>query len=94
LEALREDLRPVENVTLAINGASVSFPVKLQTGWYLEYAGTGNVRVLNENGFEQQIAKPGGTPPIVRKGSNEMRFQCPDCGPVKITVSTHGEPLH
>jgi len=94
LEGLREDLRPIENVKLTINGASVSFPVKLQTGWYFEYVGTGNARVLNENGFQQQSAKPEGpTTPIVRKGVNEIRFQCEGCGPVKVTIATHGEPL-
>jgi hypothetical protein len=93
LEALREDLRPVENVHLAINGTAVSFPVKLETGWYLEYAGTGNVRVWNANGFEQQTVRPKGTTPVIHKGLNEIRFQCAGCGPVKVTVATHGEPL-
>jgi hypothetical protein len=93
LEALREELHPVENANLEINGESVSFPAKLQTGWYLEYAGTGNARVFDANGFEQQTIKPNGTSSILRKGFNELRFKCDGCGPVKVTVSTRGEPL-
>jgi hypothetical protein len=94
LEALKEELRPVENANLAINGESVSFPVRLQTGWYLEYAGNGNVRVFSANGFEQQTVRPRATSPIIRKGINEIHFRCDGCGPVKVTIATHGEPLH
>lgn len=93
LDALQEELRPVENANLAINGETVSFPVRLQTGWYLEYSSNGNTRVFNANGFEQQTVRPHAASPIIRKGLNEISFGCDRCGPVKVTIATHGEPL-
>ncbi len=93
LEALQEDLHTVENVSFAINGESVSFPVRLQTGWYLEYAGIGNARVFDTNGFEQQAQRPQGVSPVIRKGFNKIRFRCDGCAPVKVTIATRGQPL-
>ncbi|MEP6536258.1 MAG: hypothetical protein ABJF23_13110 [Bryobacteraceae bacterium] len=93
LEALREQARPVKDANLTINGKSVSFPANLQTGWYLEYLGSGEARVFNANGFEQPGAGIHGTTPVMRHGSNKIHFQCGGCGPAKLTISTRGEPL-
>jgi hypothetical protein len=93
VEALQEEPRAVENANLAINGHSVSFPARLQSGWYLEYAGTGNARVFDANGFEQSVVRPRLRTQVIRKGVNEISFQCDGCGPVKVTLATHGEPL-
>jgi hypothetical protein len=93
LEALQEEQRPVENATLSINGTPVSFSVRLQTGWYLEYTETGNARVFDANGFVQQTLRPPGTSPLIHLGHNSIEFQCDRCGPVKVTLAGHGDPL-
>jgi hypothetical protein len=92
LEALRESLLQVENARLTVNGESVTLPSRLETGWYLEYAG-GKARVFDSNGFDQKTVTPVGTPPTLRKGANQIGFQCPGCGPVKVSLITRGEFL-
>jgi hypothetical protein len=93
LEALQEQLRPVERATFAINGSSLSFEAKLQTGWYLEYDGIASARVFDANGFVQQTLSPNGTTPILRQGANQFRYQCDGCGPARFTIVARGLPL-
>jgi hypothetical protein len=92
VEALRESLLQVENARLTINGATVTFPVRIETGWYLEYGG-GKARLLDSNGFVQKTVTPVGMAPTLRQGSNQIGFDCPGCGPVKVGLITQGEPL-
>jgi hypothetical protein len=92
LEALREEARPVENAKLTINGTTAVFPVRLKTGWYLEYSSSGT-RVFDANGFEQQMVGLHAASPLIRKGGNEISFGCDRCSPVKITIVTRGAAL-
>jgi hypothetical protein len=97
LEALRESPLPVSNPGLSINGASITFPVTLEADWYLEYAAGGPVRVFDANGHTKSTAPADQAAPILRKGSNQIRFFC-DQGEgrgetVNVTFITRGEPL-
>ena len=97
LEALHESPQNVRNPGLSVNGESITFPVTLEPDWYLEYEGSGAVRVFDPNGYTKFTARPDGPPPTLRTGSNEIRFFC-DQGEgqgetVKVTLITRGEPL-
>jgi hypothetical protein len=75
----------------------ITFPVTLEPDWYLEYHGSGAVRVFDPNGHTKLTARPDRPPPTLRKGSNEVRFFC-DQGEgkgesVEVTLITRGEPL-
>ena len=97
LEALRETPRPVHNPGLTVRGKSIVFPVSLEPGWYLEYAGGGPVRVFDPNGFVQAEAQPQGVAPTIGNGNNEVTFFCDrgeDRGQTaQVTLITQGKPL-
>jgi len=93
LEALHETEWPVQNIKITVNGKSFHFPSRFETDWYLEYGGRGVARIFDANGFLKQEVSPKGFPPIVHKGPNDIAFLCDRCGPVRITLSTYGEPL-
>ncbi len=97
LEALKETPRTLHNPGLTIQGESITFPVRLEPDWYLEYEGGGSVRVFDPNGFTQAEVQPQGVVPTVRKGNNELTFICDrDQGQgetAKITLFTRGKPL-
>ena len=97
LEALCESPLAVRNPGLSVNKESITFPVTLEPDWYLEYQGSGTVRVFDPNGHTKFTARPDRPPPTLRKGSNEVGFFC-DQGEgkgesVKVTLITRGEPL-
>jgi hypothetical protein len=69
----------------------------MQPGWYLEYNGTGPVRVFDENGNKQVEVEPQGKAPIIRNGDNKLSFSC-ETGAgkgqsAKVTLITHGAAL-
>ena len=97
LEALKETPRAVHNPGLRIGGKSITFPVTLEPGWYLEYEGDGPVRVFDPNGFTQAEVEPEGATPTVRKGANDVTFFCDRGGDrgetAKVTLITRGRSL-
>ena len=92
VEALEERRMPLENLTLGINGESVTFPARLETGWYLEFTGQGKARVFDANGFTMAEVAPAGAIPTLRAGMNRID-SVQQNAPYKVTLSTRGEPL-
>jgi hypothetical protein len=97
LEALCESPLAVHNPGLSVNQESITFPVTLEPDWYLEYQGSGDVRVFDPNGHTKLTVRPVRPAPTLRKGRNEVRFFC-DRGKnqgesVRVTLITRGEPL-
>ena len=97
LEALKETPRTISNPGLTVDGKSITFPVTLEPGWYLEYEGDGPVRVFDPNGFTKANVAPKGPVPTMRKGGNKVTFFCDqgeDKGETaKVTLITRGKPL-
>ena len=89
--------RTVRNPGLTLNGKSITFPVTIEPGWYLEYAGRDPARIFDANGFLQAEVMPVGPPPQLTAGNNSLRFFCdrgPDFGEtVEVTPITRGKPL-
>ncbi len=97
IEALKETPQAIHNPGLTVNGAAITFPGVMQPGWYLEYNGTGPVRVFDENGNTQVEVEPQGKAPIIRNGDNKLSFSC-EAGAgkgqsAKVTLITHGTAL-
>ena len=93
LEALRETPVGLQNPGLNVNGESITFPVQLETDWYLEYSGTGKARVFDANGFTKAEATPVGQVLNLKKGSNTVMLVGRPASSAKVTVMTRGEPL-
>ena len=80
-----------------MRGETIVFPVTLQPGWYLEYAGGEEVRVFDPNGFTKAEVRPVGMAPTIDNGDNPVTFFC-DPGEMrgqtaKIRFVTRGDPL-
>ena len=93
LEALRETPVPLRDPAVKINGESIMFPATLESGWYMEYAGSGKARVFDENGFEKTAIPPQRGVPLLRKGSNRVSVTGGTSTPTKLTLTTRGNPL-
>lgn len=68
-----------------MNGESVTFPVRLEAGWYLEYSG--GEAVFDANGFTKTETAPEGQFPVL--GTEPTRSGFPPTSakdPAKITV--------
>ena len=98
LEALQESPRTLHRPSLSIQDQSITFPVSLQPGWYLEFQGDDAVRVFDPNGHTMANVKPEGTIPILKQGDNLIRFSCDrsqgHAEAAKITLISQGNPLH
>ncbi|MBB73670.1 MAG: hypothetical protein CMJ75_04045 [Planctomycetaceae bacterium] len=97
LEALRETPLPVVNPGVTVRGERIVFPVTLQPGWYLEYAGGDLVRVFDPNGFTKAEVRPDGMAPTIGNGNNAVSFFCAGGSTrgqtAKVRFVTRGEPL-
>ena len=96
LEALHENPIPLHNPTLRVNDQSVTFPVQLETDWYLEYDGSAKARVFDPNGFTKAEVTISGVPSL-RRGPNVIELSCDRAEGLgetaKVTLATRGEPL-
>ena len=97
LEALQETPRTLHRPGLTVRDKSITFPVRLEPGWYLEFQGKGTVRVFDPNGHTMSEVQPEGMIPILEPGDNQVTFFCdpdPDYGQAaKATLITLGKPL-
>jgi len=87
----------LKNPTVTVNGKTLTLPVEMQSGSYIEFR-TGNDCILYGPKGEL-IAKvaPDGAIPVLSAGENQIRFSCSAAeGParrVKLTVISLGKPL-
>jgi hypothetical protein len=93
VEALQETPIALENPGLRLHGETIHFPVRLETGWYLEYSGSGKARVFDANGFTKAEVTPTGDVLRIRNGLNRISLLSDRSSPAKVTLVTHGEPL-
>jgi len=87
----------VRNPALTVNGKTISFPVEIRSGGYLEFDGIGGCTLYGPKGDTLAKVTPGGTVPLLLTGENQVQFSCDSTeGPaprVKVTVISHGDPL-
>ncbi len=82
---------------VAIGGSTITFPVSLESGQYLEYHSVSDCRVYDADGKTIASVMPLGEPPVARAGSNEVTFNCTSGdGPMpraNVTIITKGSPI-
>jgi hypothetical protein len=92
----------VKNPAITINEKTISFPVEIQSGGYLEFNGSNDCTLYGPKG--QTLAKvvPQACPersrrgeaPLLLKGQNHVRFSCDQMAArVKVVVISHGDPI-
>jgi hypothetical protein len=88
---------PLESPVLTLNGATLSFPVTVPPGGWIELIGPDDCRLYGPKGEPLGNAQPRGTAPEVRSGANDLTFACtpaPGSAPrVRITLFSLEETL-
>jgi hypothetical protein len=87
----------IENPSVTIAGEKIVFPVKMESGMYLEFKSLSDCKLYGSKGEFIGDVKPQGTVPELRKGNNEIIFSgegSEKCNTrLQITVMNEGSPL-
>ncbi|HOJ75485.1 MAG TPA: hypothetical protein PL151_18290 [Phycisphaerae bacterium] len=92
-------LRPctLRNPSVTIGGRTITFPVELKSGQYLEFTSLDDCKVFGPKGEELATVKPAGDVPELAPGENRIAFRTQrDDGPrprAMVTVISQGDPL-
>jgi hypothetical protein len=83
------------NPTIAVGGKSVTFPVEVPSGHYLEFSSVEDCNLYGPNGELVSRVEPQGAIPVLKHGENELSFQAQPRGGLslraKITVIAQGD---
>ena len=87
----------VVNPTLTLNGQTISFPVEIPSGGFLEFNDLDDCTLYDSDGKILAQVTPTGTQPVLQKGDNKLSFSCdPTSGAApraKVTVISYDDPL-
>jgi hypothetical protein len=87
----------IKNPRITIDGKTITFPVDLDTGSYIEFNSTSDCKVYGPEGELLCEVEPVGDVPIMDEGENEVSFDCDASQDVitrtHITTISQGEPL-
>jgi hypothetical protein len=85
----------LRNPTLTVNGASVVFPVEIDSGCTLECRSASDCKLYGPDGAVLSVVKPQGAIPILEAGENRVQFTCQSAGGVNpranVSVISEGE---
>jgi hypothetical protein len=97
VKALAVNRVKVEDPRLGVGGATLTFPVTLETGCYLEFNSMEDCKLYDPNGVFLRECPPVGEVPTLGGGKNQIIFACD--GPhgynvrALVTTITAGTPL-
>ncbi len=87
----------LKNPVVTVNGKSVTLPVEMQSGNYLEFNSADDCVLYGSKGEELAKITHEGAIPSLLSGDNQIRFSCDRTdGPsprLKLTVISYGRPL-
>ncbi|MDD2597859.1 MAG: hypothetical protein PHO37_01355 [Kiritimatiellae bacterium] len=97
LKALPTVLVKVEHPAITINGQTITFPVTMEPGMYLELASATACKLYSPSGKVIQAVIPSGDVPTLRGGANELSLSAKTTDQsnsrMQVTVSAEGAPL-
>ncbi|MFA6243285.1 MAG: hypothetical protein WC655_20270 [Candidatus Hydrogenedentales bacterium] len=87
----------LKNPTISLGGKTITFPVEITSGCYLEFQSMDDCKLYGKNGELIGDVKPQGDVPVLVAGENKVEFQCdaPE-GPTpraRVTVIGRGDVL-
>ncbi|MCC6142474.1 MAG: hypothetical protein IT368_01585 [Candidatus Hydrogenedentes bacterium] len=87
-----------KNPTVTVNGKSITFPVEMTSGSYLEYHGAADCRLYGPEGELLADVTPQGDVPVLTTGENALKWEVEAEGEVapraRVVVMAEGEPLN
>ncbi|MBX7258545.1 MAG: hypothetical protein K1Y02_19445 [Candidatus Hydrogenedentes bacterium] len=87
----------LKNPRLTVGGKTITFPVEITSGSYLEFASMDDCKLYGKNGELLSDVKPQGDLPTLAAGTNGIEFQCDSTGGptprARVTAITRGNVL-
>jgi hypothetical protein len=87
----------ISNPSVTIGGKSILFPVKMESGMYLELRSPNDCKLYDQKGELIQEVTISGMIPELKQGNNEVSFTCDGIpgisSRVQVTVIGEGKPL-
>ena len=87
----------LRNPSVTIDGKTITFPVDIETGQFLEFRGPEDCKLYGPKGEEIRDVEPAGDVPALEPGENRIEFACvPEAGVnprAYVSVITQGEPF-
>ncbi|GAA4435568.1 hypothetical protein GCM10023091_12230 [Ravibacter arvi] len=87
----------IKNPAVTIGDKTITFPVEMQSGMYLEFYSDGDCKLYDAKGNILSEVKIEGEVPVLNSGVNELRFGCEsnrEVSPrVQVTVISEGNPM-
>jgi len=87
----------IENPSVTVNGEKIVFPVKMESGMYLELTAVSDCKLYGPKGDLIREVPINGPVPVLKSGDNAVSFNCNDAGKVntrvQVTVIGEGTPL-
>jgi hypothetical protein len=88
----------IKNPSVTIGGEKIVFPVRMESGMYLEFRSANDCKLYGPKGEFLAEVKPEGIVPDLKKGDNEISFSGAGSNEVntrvQVTVISEGEPLN
>jgi hypothetical protein len=86
----------IKNPAVTVNGKTISFPVEIPSGGFLEFYNVDNCTLYGPTGETIGKVTPSESAPILQEGTNSVQFTCDPTDPApraKIVVISYGDPL-
>ncbi len=87
----------LRNPSLTIGGKTITFPVEIETGQFLEFHGLKDCKLYGLKGELIRDVEPLGDIPVLATGANEIEFTCESEAGVNprayVSVIMEGEPF-
>ncbi|OGV69143.1 MAG: hypothetical protein A3K19_15545 [Lentisphaerae bacterium RIFOXYB12_FULL_65_16] len=87
----------LRNPTITANGKTITFPVEIESGAYLEFHSPADCKLYDAKGGLVAEVKPQGDGPLLEPGDNDIHFTCeaePGVNPrAYVSVITQGDIL-
>jgi len=96
IKALPLEDKKLTNPTVTVGGKTLTFPVEIESGFYLEFNSISDCKLYNRAGAMVGEVKPVGDVPTIGRGENEVELRVTAEGATPrafVTVITEGEPL-
>lgn len=96
IKALPLQYKKLTNPTITIGGKTLTFPVQIESGSYLEFNSISDCKLYNAAGAMVSEVKPVGDVPTMVRGANSITFNATAEGATPrayVTVITEGSPL-
>jgi hypothetical protein len=87
IKALPHITTKLANPSVTINATTITFPIQLESGYYIEFRSLTDCKVYGPTGERVSEITPQGEVPFLRPGDNQVEFNCGIDAPVSVRAN-------